>query len=135
MFCPQCRLEYRDELTRCSDCDVPLVETLPPDPEEGDPAPLDLVTVFEAGDPVLLAMAHSLLDEEKIPYLTTGEGLQDLFGFGRIGTGYSTLVGPAQIQVEAERAEEIRALLAKLEEGAPLAEGEAPPDEGEAPPV
>lgn len=29
MFCPECRAEYRDGFTRCSDCDVDLVERLP----------------------------------------------------------------------------------------------------------
>ena len=28
MFCPNCRAEYRPGFTRCSDCDVPLVEHL-----------------------------------------------------------------------------------------------------------
>jgi hypothetical protein len=31
MHCPQCRAEYRPGFTRCSDCDVELVEVLPPD--------------------------------------------------------------------------------------------------------
>jgi hypothetical protein len=30
MFCPQCRAEYRRGFTRCSDCDVDLVDELPP---------------------------------------------------------------------------------------------------------
>jgi hypothetical protein len=30
MFCPQCRAEYRPGFTRCSDCDVDLVEALSP---------------------------------------------------------------------------------------------------------
>jgi hypothetical protein len=29
MFCPQCRAEYRPGFTRCSDCEVDLVEYLP----------------------------------------------------------------------------------------------------------
>jgi hypothetical protein len=36
MVCPQCRAEYRPGFTRCSDCDVELVETSPI-PEEKDP--------------------------------------------------------------------------------------------------
>ena len=28
MFCPQCRVEYRTGFTRCSDCDLDLVDTL-----------------------------------------------------------------------------------------------------------
>lgn len=127
MFCPECKLEYREGHERCADCNVPLVESLPPE-EEGDPAPLDLVTVFEAGDPGVLAMAHSMLDEQNIPYLTLGEGLQDLFGLGRIGTGFNILTGPAQIQVEAGREEEVRALLAQLEvPPEPLPDEEAGP--------
>ena len=37
MFCPNCRAEYRPGFARCSDCEVNLVEDLPPqnpqDPE------------------------------------------------------------------------------------------------------
>ncbi|SRR5260370_972618 len=37
MFCPNCRAEYRPGFARCSDCEVDLVEDLPPqnpqDPE------------------------------------------------------------------------------------------------------
>jgi hypothetical protein len=29
MFCPACKAEYRSGFTECSDCQVPLVETLP----------------------------------------------------------------------------------------------------------
>jgi hypothetical protein len=31
MYCPECRGEYRSGFTRCNDCNVPLVETLPAD--------------------------------------------------------------------------------------------------------
>jgi hypothetical protein len=30
MFCPECKAEYLQGVTRCSDCDVDLVETLSP---------------------------------------------------------------------------------------------------------
>jgi hypothetical protein len=36
MFCPNCRAEYRPGFARCSDCDVELVENLPP-PNTQDP--------------------------------------------------------------------------------------------------
>jgi hypothetical protein len=32
MFCPQCKAEYRGGFTRCSDCDVDLVDQLPVEP-------------------------------------------------------------------------------------------------------
>lgn len=42
MFCPLCRVEYRDGFTRCSDCDVALVDHLPAAAAGGDPdAPTD----------------------------------------------------------------------------------------------
>jgi len=41
MFCPQCKAEYRVGFTRCSDCDVDLVDYLPPDPPRQD-APWDV---------------------------------------------------------------------------------------------
>ena len=34
MFCPQCKAEYRQGFTRCSDCDVELVYALPQDSEQ-----------------------------------------------------------------------------------------------------
>ena len=37
MFCPQCKAEYRQGFTRCSDCDVDLVYSQPPEsPEAAD---------------------------------------------------------------------------------------------------
>ncbi len=30
MFCPKCRTEYRKSFTTCADCDIPLVDKLPP---------------------------------------------------------------------------------------------------------
>lgn len=116
MFCPQCRSEYREGFTRCESCDVALVAVLPP--EAGDPSDRDLVTAFETGDPGLLAMAHSILDEAQIPYLTQGEGIQDLFGLGRLGTGFSILTGPVHILVERASEADARQLLAGLEEDA-----------------
>lgn len=38
MFCPQCRVEYRPGFTRCTDCDVDLVEALPQEPEQAGEA-------------------------------------------------------------------------------------------------
>src|SRR6266568_4505645 len=41
MFCPQCRVEYRPGFTRCSDCDVDLVERLPEPGRGSDAVPSD----------------------------------------------------------------------------------------------
>ena len=75
---------------------------------------LEPVTVFESGDPAAIAVAESLLEEAEIEFFAKGEGIQDLFGGGRIG-GVNPVVGPVQLQVAAEDAEQARAALEGLE--------------------
>ncbi len=57
MFCPKCRDEFIEGITECPDCKckVPLVYEL--SVEEGpthEPIYVDLVTIFESGDPDLI---------------------------------------------------------------------------------
>ncbi|HEV7516724.1 MAG TPA: DUF2007 domain-containing protein [Thermoanaerobaculia bacterium] len=131
MFCPSCGSEYREGFSRCVDCEVALVEA-PPSPVT-HPDPGDVVTVFATGDPVALLTAKSLLEEAGIPCFTRGEGTQDLFGMGRLGTGFSLIAGPMEIRVGARRAREAEDLLdeADLETGDAEIEGE-PPEEDDA---
>src|SRR5579862_2357131 len=119
MFCPTCGGEYREGFTHCDDCDVDLVETLPPPPVE-HAGPSGLETIFGTGDPVALMTARSLLEEAGIPCITRGEALQDLFGMGRLGTGFSLVAGPMEILVPGERRQEAADLLheAQLEQPA-----------------
>lgn len=128
MYCPSCGGEYREGFFQCADCDVALVET--PPPISGDlPVPdLELVTVLETGDPALLAIAESLLQEADIPYLKKGESLQDLFALGRMAFGFNPITGPVLLQVPEEHAETASLLLQKVETGEledpdPLSEG------------
>ena len=72
------------------------------------------VTVLESSDPALLALAKSLLDDAGIPYFAKGEGVQDLFGVGRFGTGFNPVTGPIELQVSAGDASEARAILLEL---------------------
>ncbi len=111
MFCPECQTEYEPWVKECADCLVPLVETLPAEVEVESSVS---VTVFSTGNPALLAMAKSILEEAAIVYLAKGEGLQNLFAAGSIG-GYNPALGPVEIQVAAEFASEARALLQELE--------------------
>lgn len=76
--------------------------------------PVELVTILETGDPVLLAMTKSVLDEAEIPYVTKGEQLQNLFGAGQIGVGFNPITGGVQIQVREDDELESRALLEDL---------------------
>lgn len=61
------------------------------------------VTVMTVGNPGLLAVVKSVLDDSKIPYRTRGEGFQNLYA-----------AGPVEIQVFEEDAERARKLLANF---------------------
>ncbi|OFW11496.1 MAG: hypothetical protein A3H96_00915 [Acidobacteria bacterium RIFCSPLOWO2_02_FULL_67_36] len=81
-----------------------------------DPKPTpdaELVKVFVTGDAGLIGVARSLLDAEGIDYMLRGEGLQDLFGIGRV-SGYNYVVGPAEFWVRSEDAARVTALLNDL---------------------
>lgn len=61
MFCPQCRVEYRPGFTRCSDCDVPLVPSLPQSKDSGSEAlPTRSLQILWEGED--LALFENLLD-------------------------------------------------------------------------
>ncbi len=111
MFCPKCKYEYVESIKECPDCKMPLVEELPPEPE---PAFVELVTVFAAGNPATIAVAKSILEDAGIRYFAKGENLQDLFTLGTFGTRFNPLMGPVQIQVAKDDAETARELLKDL---------------------
>ena len=121
MFCPQCRVEYREGFTECSDCGVPLVPELLPEPQPS-PQPkrdLDLVTVFETVNPVITALVKSMLEQAEIPYLVKGEAFRELYGGGRSGSAFHPFAGPSCIQVPREDADKARDLLRELQERDP----------------
>lgn len=70
-----------------------------------------LVTVFETGNEAIVAVVKSILDEAKIKYLAQGDGVQDLFGVGVIGTGFNPVTGPVVFQVMPEDASYAKELL------------------------
>ena len=95
----------------CADCDVDLVEVPSSSPE---PPPLQIVTVLATGDPVRLEMAKSLLDSASVDYWVKGEGLQDLFGGGRMGAGFNIALGPMLLQVDATDESDATAILSEV---------------------
>jgi hypothetical protein len=102
VYCPQCRVEYRDGFTECSDCQVPLLTgTCPPEPEGPlDPA-LELVVVLETGDRIQFAMAKGLLDDAGIPLFVQGQIatlVQDIDGLLR---KWVRLEVPRDCEIEA----------------------------------
>jgi hypothetical protein len=119
MFCPQCRAEYREGFTECSECQVHLVEQLPPDPPEPNHTSSELTTVFTTGDAALLPIIESLLNGAGVRFFVKNESTQDLFGMGRVGTGFNVVTGPVVIQVASEDAPAARELLRPLIESSP----------------
>lgn len=92
---------------------------------EHDAPPPDLVTVFSARDATVLPVVEGLLREAGIPFWAKREGLQDLFSWGRVGAGYSFIVGPVEILVHP--ADE--AMASELLDGLELAIEGSLPDE------
>jgi hypothetical protein len=72
MFCPLCKAEYREGYTRCADCDVDLVLTLPPQPDPPEPAPddagPDAVVLCQEDDPATLTAILTALQDAGIRY-------------------------------------------------------------------
>lgn len=110
MFCPKCNEEFPWHVMVCPTCDVDTVDRLP-GPEPTPDA--KLVRVLATGDAGLIAVAKSLLDGDEIDYFVKGDGLQDLFGLGRI-SGFSYAMGPAEFWVREEDADRARELLENL---------------------
>ena len=129
MYCPECGIEYRDGVTVCTDCAVPLAPEPPPAPPEPTAEWVELETVLETSEPTRIAVARSLLEAEGIRCYARGDLLQELLGWGRLPTGTNLITGPVQLQVSPERAEEARELLAATADTMVESDPEEPADE------
>jgi hypothetical protein len=114
MFCPECGEEYRPGFDMCADCGVPLVAERPEPGPEKDRHNIELSTVLETSDAGLIAVAKSLLETAEIPFVVRGENIQDLFGAGRFPGNINVLVGPVELQVDAQDKGEALAILEDL---------------------
>jgi len=120
MHCPQCRAEYRDGFSECSDCHVPLAPGLPPAPQTVEHT-VQLVTVLETSDPFLMNLAKATLEDAGIEYVVGGDDADE-----RMLTGMTTMgARAAQLQVEAVREAEARAALEPLQNPEPEPETES----------
>jgi hypothetical protein len=63
-FCPKCCYEYFDGTPRCPDCDVELVDKLPPEPVYSDE---EKVTVFVARDEMEAKIVKGVIEDAGIP--------------------------------------------------------------------
>lgn len=96
MYCPNCRGEYRAGFTWCKDCDIALVDELPP--EQGLEF-VDLVEVLSIADVGQISLIKSILEAEEIPYVAQGEN----FSFARNI--------PVRFLVPSDRLEQAREVL------------------------
>jgi len=116
MFCPECRAEFRDEITTCPDCEVSLVVELPAEPVFNED---DLVRVLETANVAVLPVVKSVLRAAEIPFLVQGDEAMGVIPVGKIGLGGLTSKGhglSAAILVPREHEEEARALLTEIPE-------------------
>ena len=97
MFCPQCRAEYRPGFHRCSDCDMELVDQLPPDAPPGESnSEIDEELVVLRTYPTVIdaELAKSALESVGIDSLVRSDnegGQSPALSFGR---GVELLVNP-----------------------------------------
>ncbi len=68
MFCPVCKSEYRDEYTRCDQCNVDLVA----EPPAGDKDMDEMVPVLRTNNQGLLAIFATALTANGIPHYIRG---------------------------------------------------------------
>src|SRR5918996_1902491 len=96
MICPECRAEYRPGFTRCSDCGVELVESLPEDESATrEPIGHDLVQVYRAWGAPQAELVRSILEANGIRPALFGEGANRV---------YNMTVGPlAEVRIMVER--------------------------------
>ena len=107
MFCPLCKAEYRPGFTRCSDCDVDLVETLPLEPSKPAPKFVDYAEyteVLTTFNPLDIAFVKSLLDAEHITYFVQGEHFLNV----------RPLALPARLMVRTDQVEQAEEILKDL---------------------
>ncbi len=101
MFCPQCKTEYREGFTRCADCDIDLVDSLPPEPE---PEYVDFKPILATFNPGDIAVIESILDGEDITYYFQGEHINLVRPLG----------DPARLMVRSDQVETAIELLKDL---------------------
>jgi hypothetical protein len=71
----------------------------------------DLVTLYKPANETELSILSSLLENENIHFYVKNSNVQDLFGWGRFGTGYNLVTGPMVLQVEKQYLTEARRIV------------------------
>ena len=85
-FCPACRMEYREGVSRCADCDRDLVDRLPDVSEDSrENTGEEFVPLPDVEGGVYAEMLKDALEEMGISCFIHSDGLVDTLGI--TGTG------------------------------------------------
>ncbi|NQT96583.1 MAG: DUF2007 domain-containing protein [Candidatus Marinimicrobia bacterium] len=83
MYCPLCQAEYKPEIKHCADCNVTLVETLPPE------LPLEEIKWVLVGTlqgKTYAEMITEILDQEHIAHFIKSDVLTATFNISGLGS-------------------------------------------------
>lgn len=105
-FCPNCRMEYQPQATRCADCDVALVEVLPPLPAPPRFRDEPTIVVHKARDEQEAMMLVAILEAQGIPVTSRSREVPGYNMPMPFGTAW------ADIEVFKSQAGEARELIA-----------------------
>jgi len=72
------------------------------------------VVVLSSSSSERIAIAKSILISAEIEFYVQGEGVQDMFVWGRFPVGYNSFTGPMRVVVSAESAPDAKVLLEGL---------------------
>jgi hypothetical protein len=118
MFCPKCKAAYRAGFTRCSDCEVKLVERLPPPPEPAKERPES--KEFLPGDhPVEIARFLNIHQADFAISVLEGSGIKaylDQPFLGNMVPHYMIASGGIRLVVRAEDRERALEVLQSVKE-------------------
>jgi hypothetical protein len=78
MFCPKCRGEFREGISNCKECSVPLVAQMPPAPQDSI-WDSEEVTLLVSYDGAVVETAKNRLEQLRIWCWVTG-GHIDMLG-------------------------------------------------------
>jgi hypothetical protein len=105
MFCPECRTEYREGYTKCTDCQVSLVADLPDLPPPPTAEYVDFEELLSTFNPMDIALIRSQLDAAGIKYYFLGELFYSMEPF----------LQPARLMVRTDQVGEARELVKDLD--------------------
>lgn len=74
----------------------------------------DDVTVLRIGEQIAVSLARERLESAGISYAVVGDTSQDLYGWGRIGTGFNFITGPVQFRVHRDDEAAAREIIGDL---------------------